>query len=83
MVLLDLQMPGMDGLETAKKLNDLSNGKSPIYIIATTANATSDVEEQCRAAGMNDYLSKPISLSDLKGAIDRCRQALGIPEVMD
>ncbi|MDP1746523.1 MAG: response regulator [Bacteroidota bacterium] len=58
-VLMDLQMPEMNGFETTYHIR---NGKNPtIPIIALTANVTTTDVEKCRAAGMNDYISKPIN----------------------
>ena len=62
LVLMDCQMPGMDGFETSQKLRE---GGFSGAIIACTANTTDQVEERCLASGMNDYMAKPISLKGL------------------
>ncbi len=70
-VLLDVQMPEMDGLETARRIRrrwDPGPG-----LLAMTANALRGDREACLAAGMDDYLSKPVSLPDLATALDRFR----------
>ena len=59
LVLMDCQMPGMDGFETSQKLREAGFSGA---IIACTANTTDQVEERCLASGMNDYMAKPISL---------------------
>lgn len=64
MVLMDMQMPEMDGLESTQRIRQLSVSKQPI-IIALTANAMQGDREKCIEAGMNDYLSKPIKLDEL------------------
>ncbi len=64
-VLMDMQMPILDGLSTSKRIRDLKGDISRIPIIALTANAMSDDRDRCLAAGMNDYISKPFYPEDL------------------
>jgi len=63
-VLMDLQMPGMDGYSVTKKIRDLPD-LSNLPIIAMTAHAMTGTREKCIEAGMNDYISKPINTDDL------------------
>jgi signal transduction histidine kinase/ligand-binding sensor domain-containing protein/DNA-binding response OmpR family regulator len=63
-VLMDVQMPEMDGLEATKQIRQLSILRQPV-IIAMTANAMQGDREECLNAGMDDYISKPIVMDDL------------------
>ena len=58
-VLMDVQMPEMDGLEATRRIRAMSGIPAEVPIVAMTANAGRDVVEQCYAAGMTDYISKP------------------------
>ncbi|MES2733978.1 MAG: two-component regulator propeller domain-containing protein [Bacteroidota bacterium] len=70
LVLMDIQMPEMDGLEATRMIrNDMSH--SAPYIIAMTANAMQGDREECLQAGMSDYVSKPIKLEDLMKALEK------------
>ena len=73
-ILMDVQMPKMDGLEAARRLGQSRSDSVPRpWIIAVTANAMQGDREQCLAAGMDDYISKPIKSADLLAAIMRSR----------
>jgi signal transduction histidine kinase/CheY-like chemotaxis protein len=65
-VLMDVQMPGLDGLETARRIRA---SRANIPIIALTARALAGDRERCMDAGMNDYLTKPVKLDDLREAL--------------
>jgi signal transduction histidine kinase/CheY-like chemotaxis protein/ligand-binding sensor domain-containing protein len=69
LVFMDVQMPEMDGLEATKKIRNLAVTQ-PV-IVAMTANAMSGDREECIEAGMDDYISKPITMSDLKQVLEK------------
>jgi signal transduction histidine kinase/ActR/RegA family two-component response regulator len=70
-IFMDVQMPGMDGLEATRRIRDEWPAEERPRIIAMTANALRDDREGCLAAGMDDYLSKPVLLEDLRAALSR------------
>jgi GAF domain-containing protein/CheY-like chemotaxis protein len=69
-ILMDVQMPEMDGLDATREIRQLGNITQP-HIIAMTANAMEGDREACLAAGMDDYISKPIRVDELIGALER------------
>lgn len=68
LVLMDLQMPVMDGLEATRRLRAREDSTP---IVALTANAEPESQERCLAAGMNDYMTKPVRLSRLREVLAR------------
>jgi CheY-like chemotaxis protein/HPt (histidine-containing phosphotransfer) domain-containing protein len=71
LLLTDLHMPKMDGYELAVAIRAEENGARHIVIIALTANALKGEAQRCRDIGMDDYLSKPAPLADLKAVLDK------------
>jgi CheY-like chemotaxis protein len=71
LILMDCQMPVMDGYETTRKIREHEAGARHVPIIALTAHAMKGADNQCRAAGMDDYLSKPIDRDQLQNALNR------------
>ncbi len=75
-ILMDCQMPELDGYETTRRIRSRPEVFAQPYIIALTAHATQDAEERCRECGMNDYISKPVQLADFAAVLAR-----GIPDL--
>lgn len=65
LVLMDCMMPIMGGLEATRKIRSSGAAYASIPIVAFTANASPEDQQQCRDAGMNDYMDKPVSIDRL------------------
>jgi CheY-like chemotaxis protein len=76
-----VQMPEMDGCEATERLRAMTvaGGVRP-WVIALTANAMQGDREHCIAAGMDDYINKPIKIAELGAALERARVALGMEQ---
>jgi signal transduction histidine kinase/DNA-binding response OmpR family regulator len=78
LVLMDVQMPVMDGLQATRLIREMEAGRGHIPIVAMTANAMQDDQDQCRAAGMDDFVSKPFdALALLRVVASYCDEAAG------
>ena len=77
-ILMDLQMPKMDGLEATRVIRERTADSTRPYIIAMTANAFVEDRQRCLDAGMNDYLSKPVNLDQMAEALSNATEVLGI-----
>lgn len=71
-ILMDIQMPEMDGIEATKRIRRRSISKDT-KIIAVTAHALEYTREECIAAGMDNYMTKPMTTEDLKAVLDRVK----------
>jgi two-component system sensor histidine kinase BarA len=71
LVFMDVQMPGMDGLETTRRMRELETGNRHTPIIALTAHALESERRLLLKAGLDDYLSKPITESQLRHTLER------------
>ena len=72
-VLLDVQMPEMDGLEAARRICQQWEPQRRPYLVAMTANAMQGDRELCLAAGMDEYISKPIYMEELAQVLSHCK----------
>jgi signal transduction histidine kinase/CheY-like chemotaxis protein len=75
LVLMDVQMPEMDGFEATAELKKLLGTRAPL-IIAVTANAMVGEKEHCLSMGMDDYLAKPFRVEDVRNIIEKWRPRL-------
>ncbi len=82
-VLMDVQMPEMDGLTATRQIYQEWPPQQRPRIIAITAYATQEHWEQCLAAGMDDYISKPIQIKKLVHSLSQCQPQVGKRDVKD
>jgi two-component system sensor histidine kinase/response regulator len=74
LIFMDIHMPELDGLAATREIRKLPSFDHPPVIIALTADALQGEREICLAAGMNDYLTKPIKIEGIKDAIEKMRE---------
>ena len=70
LVFMDLRMPGIDGLESTRRIRLRLDGR-PLRIVALTANAMPEDREVCLAAGMDDFITKPVKFNELSAQLER------------
>jgi CheY-like chemotaxis protein/HPt (histidine-containing phosphotransfer) domain-containing protein len=72
LILMDIQMPVLDGLEATRRIRAEFPAERQPRVVALTANVLREQREACAAAGMDDFVQKPVSLGDLRAALARC-----------
>ncbi len=80
LVLMDIQMPKMDGITAAQKILKHASEPHIPRIVALTANTTGDIKETCFSAGMVDYITKPLDIKTLVGVLEKLHHASPEPE---
>ncbi len=70
-VLMDLRMPGMDGLEALRRIRARTDAKSKVPVVVVTADIAPDLKNECLREGADDFLTKPIAMDALFDAIGR------------
>ena len=78
-IFLDIQMPDMDGYEAARQIRERWSNEERPFIIAMTGNAMQGDREKCLAAGMDDYIAKPVRIDDLRTTLERWGPRLSRP----
>jgi signal transduction histidine kinase/ActR/RegA family two-component response regulator len=73
LVFMDVEMPGMDGLETARRIREMELGMEHVPIFALTAHARSDCAADCLSAGMDGFLTKPLQMPEVLSILERIR----------
>ena len=77
-ILMDIQMPEMGGLETSRHIIESKENKDRPLLVALTAGAMVEDRARCEAAGMDFYISKPIKIEDLTEALRKCSELRGL-----
>ena len=79
LILMDMQMPNLDGIEATRRIRALPDGKT-VAIVAMTANASADDERLCHEAGMTGFETKPVTMSKLRDIIARTKKTTAAAE---
>lgn len=77
-VLMDVQMPGMSGIEATRRIGEVTAHKRAPHVVAMTASVFEEDREKCRRAGMRDFVGKPIDVAQLEGVLHRVAEERGV-----
>ncbi len=77
LILMDLRMPGMDGMAAIRKLRERTDAKAQVPIIVVTADTAVNLREQCAALGADDFLQKPVAMDALFESVGKVLAAKG------
>src|SRR5580693_5774775 len=77
LILMDLRMPGMDGMTAIKKIRERGDEKGKLPIIVVTADTASDIRANCMAGGADELIMKPVSMSTLFDVVAKTMLAKG------
>jgi len=77
LILMDLRMPGMDGLTAIRKIRERGDEKAALPIIVVTADTAPDIRANCIAGGADDFIMKPVAMAALFDVIARTMMAKG------
>jgi PAS domain S-box-containing protein len=80
LILMDCQMPGLDGFQTTREIRMREGGERHVRIVALTASAMQGTREQCAEAGMDGYITKPVTIAELEEVVASTRPMRGGPE---
>ena len=70
-ILMDINMPGIDGIEASRRILELQPSPRP-FLVALTADALESTRQQCFEAGFDEFITKPVQVESLERALHRC-----------
>jgi CheY-like chemotaxis protein len=82
LVLMDLRMPGMDGLEAVEHVRARKDAKAAVHIVVVTADAGQDIRDLCLHAGADDLLTKPVDMTALYDVVAKLMTRSGTGSVL-
>jgi CheY-like chemotaxis protein len=82
LILMDLRMPGMDGMAAIRTLRERTDAKAHLPIIVVTADTATHLREQCAAMGADDFLQKPVAMTALFESVGKVLAAKGSDMVL-